>query len=86
MDNIPVIHVFKACFDGSNLNEYDTNIINSFNDVVCPINQACWLKQQWPRVGLPFLKIVAHMASESKWVDVLIEATDDLAIEFHSLA
>ena len=52
--------------------------------MVCPLDQAWQLKQQWPEAELTIVEMAGHVASEPKLVDALINATNNFALKNHS--
>ncbi len=54
-------------------------IIHGRYDMVCPLDQANALNQQWPESELHIVRKSGHSASEAGTVDVLIRATQDIA-------
>jgi len=53
-----------------------TTIIHGRYDMVCPLEQAWQLKQNWPEAKLIIVEMAGHVASEPKIIDALIKATD----------
>ena len=54
-------------------------IVHGRYDVVCPIEQAYALHQAWPGAKFTVAATSGHSATEPEIVDVLINATDELA-------
>ncbi|NKB33383.1 MAG: prolyl aminopeptidase [Pseudomonadales bacterium] len=59
-------------------------IIHGRYDMVCPLNNALALHQQWTNSELHIVRDAGHSASEPGTVDALIRATQDIAKELQS--
>jgi len=54
-------------------------IVHGRYDMVCPLDQASALNQQWPESELHIVRESGHSASEAGTVDALIRATKEIA-------
>lgn len=56
-------------------------IVHGRYDIVCPIEQAFALKEQWPGAELEVIRNAGHASMEPRIVDALVRATDRMALE-----
>jgi proline iminopeptidase len=61
-------------------------IIHGRYDMVCPLDNALALHQQWPQAELHIVRDSGHSASEPGTVDALIRATRDIAKKLESVS
>lgn len=61
-------------------------IVHGRYDMICPIEQAVTLHQNWPASELSIIRDAGHASLESGIVDALIKATDEMARKQDSLA
>ena len=57
-------------------------IVHGRYDIVCPIDQAFALHQQWPQAQMHIVPDAGHAASETGIVDCLVNATDEMGRRF----
>lgn len=61
-------------------------IIHGRYDMVCPLNNALALHQQWPAAELHIVRDSGHSASEPGTIDALVRATQDVAKKLESVS
>lgn len=61
-------------------------IIHGRYDMVCPLNNALALHQQWPAAELHIVRDSGHSASEPGNIDALVRATQDVAKKLESVS
>lgn len=66
LDNMPLIKAIPG------------RIVHGRYDMVCPLDNALALHQQWPEAELHIVRESGHSASEPGTVDALIRATQDM--------
>lgn len=57
-------------------------IVHGRYDVICPVDQAYFLYQAWPKSELKVIPDAGHAASEMGITTALVQATDKMAEEF----
>ncbi len=66
------------------IKEIPGRIVHGRYDMVCPLDNALALHQQWPESELHIVRESGHSATEPGTVDVLIRATQDMAKKLES--
>lgn len=79
--NQAFMHSNQLLEDAYRLAEIPGVIVHGRYDVICPVDQACLLHQEWPKSELKIIPDAGHAASEPGITKALLQATDGMLAE-----